>query len=116
MPSLFTSNLGQRPVQIYMDVGVSLHHFKYPETLKKLYYKCNNIPHIFPHFSTMFSRKTYPFPYIKNKSKEFYCRFYIVKPFLYFSLFIFSHFSISFLYLLFCKQFLSFFSRLASFS
>ena len=36
----------------------------------------------------MFSSKVYPFPYTKNKSKEFYCRCYVVKLFLHFSFFI----------------------------
>ena len=35
-----------------------------------------------------------PFPYTKNKSKEFYCRCYAVKVFLYFSFFIFPSFQI----------------------
>ena len=34
-------------MQSYMDVGVSLLHFKYPVTLEKLYYKCNSINYIF---------------------------------------------------------------------
>ena len=40
IPSLLPSILGQsttsaRPMQIYMDAGVSLHRFTYPATLKK---------------------------------------------------------------------------------
>ena len=40
----------------------------------------------------MLSSKIYPFPYTKNKSKEFCCRCYVVKLALYFSFFIFTRF------------------------
>ena len=45
----------------------------------------------------------------KNKSKEFYCRCYVVKLCIYFSFFAFSSFSLSFLYLLSCEEFSLFF-------
>ena len=97
-------------MQIYKDVGVSLLRFKYPATLKKgllemEQYKIN--------FSqTMLSSKKYPFPYAEKKSKEFYCRCYVVK----FSYtFRFSFSPLSFLYLLLCEEFSLFFRWLASF-
>ena len=48
MPSLLPSVLGQSttsttPMEIYMDVGLSLIRFKYPAKLKKLYEKYNSI-------------------------------------------------------------------------
>ena len=48
----------------------------------------------------MFSIKTHPFSYKKNKSYEFECCCYVVIFFLYFSIFILSPFSMPFLYLL----------------
>ena len=116
IPTLLPSILGQcttsiRPLQSYMDVGISLLRFKYPKTLKKRYQNCNNINYIFP---TMFSSKIYPFPYAINKSKEFYCCCYIAKLFLYIS-FSFFPFSMSFLCLLSCVEFLLFFRWLIIF-
>ena len=78
-----------RPMEIYMDTGVSLLCFKYPATLKKLYQKCNSINYIFPNYVF---HQIYPFPYTKNKNKEFYCCCYVVKFYLQFSFFIFPPF------------------------
>ena len=63
----------------------------------------------------MSSSKMYPFSYTKSKSKEFYCRCYVVKLFVYFLFFISPSFSMSFWYLLLCVGFLLFFRWLASF-
>ena len=37
-------------MHIYIYVGVSLLHFKYPTRLKKLYWRYNNINYIFPNY------------------------------------------------------------------
>ena len=62
----------------------------------------------------MFSSKIYLFPYTKNNSKEFYCRCYAVKLFLYFSFFI-PHlsFSMSFLYFSLCEKICYFLGEVA---
>ena len=58
----------------------------------------------------LFLSNIYLCPYIKSKSKEFYCRCYSVKLFLCFAFFISPPFSISLLYLLLYEEFLVFFN------
>ena len=91
MPSILSQRTtSTRTTQIIIDVGVSLFCFRYPATLKKSFTRNVIVQTTF--FQTMFLSKNCPFPYKENKSKEFYCRCYVVKLFLYFSFFIFPPF------------------------
>ena len=95
-----------RPMQIYMNAGVSLLRFKYPATLKKLYRKCNNMNYIFP--NCYFRAKNIIVHIQKIKIKNFIVVVMLLN-FSYIFHFSFFPFSMSFLYLLLCEEFLSLF-------
>ena len=93
-------------MQIYMNAGVSLLRFKYPATLKKLYRKCNNMNYIFP--NCYFRAKNIIVHIQKIKIKNFIVVVMLLN-FSYIFHFSFFPFSMSFLYLLLCEEFLSLF-------
>ena len=108
MPSILVqSRTSARPMQIYMDVGVSLLRFKYPATLLK--YTLLQMWWHKLHFPKLEFRTKYNlFHMQKIKFKKFYCHCYVVKLFLYFSWLIFPLFNVFLLFLAMWKIFIIF--------
>ena len=108
MPSvLVQSTTSARPMQIYMDVGVSLLRFKYPATLLK-----NTLLQMWQHklhfLKLEFRAKYNLFHMQKIKFKKFYCHCYVVKLFLYFWSLIFPLFNVFLVSLAMWKIFIIF--------